>query len=87
MTVDELDDVVTQSLGLRWAADGPFRSFHMGGGPGGFTSYFKQFGPGLKRSWKNSPPIELDDTLEQTIIKQAEHAFRATPRADRTQAR
>ncbi len=28
--VDELDDIVTSSIGLRWAADGPFRSFHLG---------------------------------------------------------
>ena len=32
VTVDELDAIVTHSVGLRWAVDGPFASFHLGGG-------------------------------------------------------
>jgi len=35
VTIDELDDIVTSSIGLRWAVNGPFSSFHMGGGPRG----------------------------------------------------
>jgi ketoreductase RED1 len=52
VTVDELDDIVTSSVGLRWAADGPFCSFHLGGGPGGFKSFFNQFGGSLNSNWK-----------------------------------
>src|SRR5260221_3508754 len=59
--VDELDDIVTSSIGLRWAADGPFRSFHLGGGAGGFKSFFKQFGPSLNQAWKNMAPVDLDE--------------------------
>ena len=32
VTVDELDSIVTHSVGLRWAVDGPFASFNLGGG-------------------------------------------------------
>ncbi|HEV7909379.1 MAG TPA: 3-hydroxyacyl-CoA dehydrogenase NAD-binding domain-containing protein [Pseudonocardiaceae bacterium] len=31
----ELDEIVTNSVGIRWAAIGPFQAFHLGGGPGG----------------------------------------------------
>ena len=77
--VDELDDIVTSSIGLRWAADGPFRSFHLGGGAGGFKSFFKQFGPGLNEAWKNMAPVELNEAAQNKIIAQAEASFAARP--------
>ncbi|MGH6712917.1 MAG: 3-hydroxyacyl-CoA dehydrogenase NAD-binding domain-containing protein [Bradyrhizobium sp.] len=77
--VDELDDMVTSSIGLRWAADGPFRSFHLGGGAGGFKSFFKQFGPGLNEAWKNMAPVNLDEAAQDKIIAQAEASFAAQP--------
>jgi len=77
--VDELDDIVTSSIGLRWAADGPFRSFHLGGGAGGFKSFFKQFGPGLNEAWKNMAPVNLDEAAQDKIIAQAEASFATQP--------
>jgi ketoreductase RED1 len=79
VTVDELDDIVTSSIGLRWAADGPFRSFHLGGGAGGFTSFFKQFGPGLNEAWNNMAPVDLNEAAQDRIIAQAEASFAARP--------
>jgi len=79
VTVDELDDIVTSSIGLRWAADGPFRSFHLGGGAGGFTSFFKQLGPGLNEAWKNMAPVDLNEAAQDRIIAQAEASFAARP--------
>lgn len=77
--VDELDDIVTSSIGLRWAADGPFRSFHLGGGAGGFRSFFKQFGPGLNEAWKNMAQVELNEAAQEKIITQAETSFAKRP--------
>jgi ketoreductase RED1 len=79
VTVDELDDIVTSSIGLRWAADGPFRSFHLGGGPGGFPAFFKQFAPGMEAAWKSQAPVTLDATSQRVIIAQAEASFAANP--------
>ena len=79
VTVDELDDIVTSSIGLRWAADGPFRSFHLGGGPGGFVSFFRQFAPGMEAAWKSQAAVTLDAKSQQTIIDQAQASFAATP--------
>src|ERR1700758_3349900 len=77
--VDELDDIVTSSIGLRWAADGPFRSFHLGGGPGGFVSFFRQFAPGMEAAWKSQAAVTLDEKSQKTIIGQAQASFAATP--------
>jgi ketoreductase RED1 len=77
--VDELDDIVTSSIGLRWAADGPFRSFHLGGGAGGFRSFFKQFGPSLNEAWRNMAPVDLNEAAQDKIIAQAEASFAARP--------
>jgi ketoreductase RED1 len=79
VTVDELDDIVTSSIGLRWAADGPFRSFHLGGGRGGFPAFFKQFAPGMEAAWKSQAPVSLDEKSQRTIIAQAEASFATNP--------
>ena len=79
VTIEELDDIVTNSIGLRWAVNGPFSSFYMGGGPTGFRGYFKQFGPGMKTSWVNHSPIEYSDEIAQLIIDQGDAAYAKTP--------
>lgn len=79
VTIEELDDIVTSSIGLRWAVNGPFSSFYMGGGPTGFRGYFKQFGPGMKVSWAHPSPVEYTDELAQLIIDQGDVAYGATP--------
>ena len=79
MTIEELDDIVTSSIGLRWAVNGPFSSFHMGGGPTGLRGYFKQFGPGLKVSWARPSPMEYTDEVAQLIIEQGDKAYADVP--------
>ena len=79
VSIDELDDIVTSSIGVRWAVNGPFRSFHLGGGPGGFAAFFQQFGPGMGESWKLQSPVTMDEALQNTVIEQANASFAATP--------
>ncbi|MBN8960952.1 MAG: hydroxylacyl-CoA dehydrogenase [Rhizobiales bacterium] len=79
VTVDELDDIVTSSIGLRWAVNGPFSSFHMGGGPKGLESFFQHLGKNMAVSFKIIPQVELDEKLQRTIIDQAAVSFGRTP--------
>ena len=79
VTVDELDDIVTSSIGLRWAVNGPFSSFHMGGGPKGLESFFQHLGKNMAVSFKIIPQVELDEKLQQVIIDQAAASFGKTP--------
>ena len=79
VTIEELDDIVTSSIGLRWAVNGPFSSFYMGGGPSGFRGYFKQFGPGMTASWARPSPIEYSDELADLVVAQGDAAYADTP--------
>ncbi|HYK64793.1 MAG TPA: 3-hydroxyacyl-CoA dehydrogenase NAD-binding domain-containing protein, partial [Patescibacteria group bacterium] len=79
VTIDELDDIVTSSIGLRWAVNGPFSSFHMGGGPKGLESFFQHLGKNMAASFNVVPPIELDEKLQHRIIDQAAASFGRTP--------
>jgi ketoreductase RED1 len=79
VTVDELDDIVTSSIGLRWAVNGPFSSFHMGGGPKGLESFFQHLGKNMAASFKVIPSVELDEKLQRRIIEQAAASFGRTP--------
>ncbi len=80
-TVDELDDIVTSSIGLRWAVNGPFSSFHMGGGPGGLPAFFSDSGLGknMVAAWKTMPTVEMDDELRQRIVSQTAASFGRIP--------
>lgn len=60
----ELDTVVTEALGPRWATAGPFLSYHLGGGPGGFRHLLEHLGPGMAARWDDLGAPEL---TQQTI--------------------
>jgi ketoreductase RED1 len=79
VTVDELDDIVTSSIGLRWAVNGPFSSFHMGGGPKGLESFFEHLGKNMAASFQVISPVYLDDGLKQRVVAQAAASFGKTP--------
>jgi ketoreductase RED1 len=75
VTVEELDDVVTNSIGLRWATMGPFQSFHLGGGKGGLRKWLTTLGAGLQRGWAGLGRPVLDETTIELLLRQAEDAF------------
>ena len=79
VTIDELDDIVTSSIGLRWAVNGPFSSLHMGGGPKGLESFFQHLGKNMAASFNVIPPVELDEKLQHRIIDQAAASFGKIP--------
>src|SRR5215207_2386395 len=51
VSMGDLDAIVTSSIGLRWAAAGPFLTFHLGGGEGGFAHFLEHLGPGMEGMW------------------------------------
>ena len=75
VTVDELDDVVTNSLGLRWAAAGPLQSFHCGGGAGGLKHFLEHIGPPFEYLWSESGTAHLDGATIALMSDQADRAF------------
>ena len=65
VTPEELDTIVTASIGARWATAGPFQSMHLGGGPGGLRHLLEHLGPGMQRRWKSlGQPEPTPETVE-----------------------
>jgi ketoreductase RED1 len=80
--VAELDRIVTSSIGPRWAGEGPFLSFHLGGGAGGLGAFFEHLGPALDGLWRELGSPTLDRPTVELITGQASRAFVATPLAE-----
>ncbi|MGW0883155.1 3-hydroxyacyl-CoA dehydrogenase NAD-binding domain-containing protein [Streptomyces sp. NPDC002671] len=71
VTESELDEIVTSSIGLRWAVAGPFRSFHLGGGPGGLPAFLQHLGPALESQWRDLGSPQLDVATVKLLSEQA----------------
>lgn len=69
--VAELDEIVTNSLGIRWATVGPLLAFHLGGGPGGLTHLLTHIGKVLAADVGQ----ELTDATIEVVGAQAAAAY------------
>ena len=69
----ELDEVVTTSIGMRWAVAGPFQTFHLGGGPGGLPDFLTHLGPALQALWLQLGTPTLDAPTTGLLSKQAQN--------------
>jgi ketoreductase RED1 len=75
VTIDELDDVVTNSLGVRWATSGPFLSFHLGGGPGGLAHFIEHLGPPMEAAWQHLGTAAFDDATKALLTEQLGRSY------------
>ncbi|WP_435061867.1 3-hydroxyacyl-CoA dehydrogenase NAD-binding domain-containing protein [Amycolatopsis thermoflava] len=66
-----LDEVVVNSLGLRWAAVGPFLGAHLGGGPGGHRHLATHIGASMQRITPGQP----DPAATERVIAAVEKAY------------
>ena len=85
VTPEEVDDVVTSSMGPRWAVAGPFKSYHAGGGAGGLEAFFKNIGGTVKGCWEASDAnrTHVGDGWEEKIFKQTQEAYGTVNTAER----
>ena len=73
VTEQELDDIVTGSIGLRWAIAGPFQTYHLGGGPGGLPAFLKHFRRTMEETWPALGAPSLDERTVALLSEQAQH--------------
>lgn len=72
-TVEELDDIMRYSFGLRWAQMGLFQTYRIGGGEAGMRHFMEQFGPTLELPWTRLTDVpELDEPLIEKIAQQSD---------------
>ena len=79
VSMENLDLIVSNSIGLRWAAAGPFKTFTLGGGPGGLPHFLKHLGPGLEQLWSNLGDPHLDQPTNDLLIEQANNSYAKIP--------
>jgi ketoreductase RED1 len=79
VTMESLDQIVSSSIGLRWAAAGPFKTFTLGGGPGGFPHFLQHFAPSLEVAWKGLGDPHLDQPTTDLLLKQSNNSYGKIP--------
>ncbi len=83
-TVEELDDIMRYSFGIRWAQMGMFQVYRVAGGEAGMRHFMAQFGPCLKWPWTKLMDVpEFNDELVDLIAGAVGRAVRqmVDPRA------
>jgi carnitine 3-dehydrogenase len=72
-TVEELDDIMRYSFGIRWAQMGMFQVYRVAGGEAGMRHFMAQFGPCLKWPWTKLMDVpEFNDELVDLITEQSD---------------
>lgn len=67
-SVADVDAVLTQALGLRWALLGPHATLHLGGGPGGLGHFMDHLGPAFVALWHDMRLPELSSEVRAKLI-------------------
>jgi len=61
--VADLDTIVESSIGPRWASMGPFKSYNLGGGPGGMPHFMTNLSGTMQSIWDDAGALSLRDTV------------------------
>ena len=74
-SVEDIDSVMQNSLGPRWAISGPFKSYQAGGGEGGIEAFFKNIGGTIQACWDDSGKVNMGGGWEKSIYNQTKEAY------------
>ncbi|CAH0055951.1 unnamed protein product [Clonostachys solani] len=80
--VEDLDTILMASLGPRFAVQGPFKAYHMGGGVKGIRGFMDNLGTTIQDVWDSyeyvnlvTPNHQSDSTWLEKVIKETESAY------------
>jgi carnitine 3-dehydrogenase len=85
--VADIDAVMTQGPGLRWASMGPFLTYHLAGGEGGIRHYMEHLGPTQESRWRTLGSPQLTPTLIETVVREVLAMVGETPIEELAQRR
>jgi carnitine 3-dehydrogenase len=72
-TTAEIDAVIRNGFGLRWAQMGLFETYRIAGGDAGMRHFLAQFGPALQWPWSRLTDVpEMDEALVELIAGQSD---------------
>ncbi|GGS87100.1 3-hydroxyacyl-CoA dehydrogenase NAD-binding domain-containing protein [Streptomyces violaceus] len=87
VTPEDLDKVMTNSLGLRWATVGPFLGSHLGGGPGGYRHMAEHIGASMKQMWAGLGTPSQNAEEQERLIEAVEKAYGSSTYPELTETR
>ncbi|MFJ7215422.1 3-hydroxyacyl-CoA dehydrogenase NAD-binding domain-containing protein [Amycolatopsis sp. NPDC098790] len=87
VTPSELDTVITNSLGIRWATVGPFLGSHLGGGPGGYRHMAEHIGKSMKKMWAGLGNPSQSPEEQERLIEAVEQAYGSSTYSDLAETR
>ncbi|MFD5227914.1 3-hydroxyacyl-CoA dehydrogenase NAD-binding domain-containing protein [Streptomyces qaidamensis] len=95
VTPEDLDRVVINSLGLRWATVGPFLGAHLGGGPGGYRHLVEHIGKSMRQtgaglgtpSQNEEQNEEQNEGRQERLIEAVEKAYGSSTYSELTGTR
>ncbi len=87
VTPEDLDKVMTNSLGLRWATVGPFLGSHLGGGPGGYRHMAEHIGASMKQMWAGLGTPSQNEEQQERLIEAVEKAYGSSTYPELTETR
>ncbi|GAA2599276.1 3-hydroxyacyl-CoA dehydrogenase NAD-binding domain-containing protein [Streptomyces roseoviolaceus] len=87
VTPEDLDKVMTNSLGLRWATVGPFLGSHLGGGPGGYRHMAEHIGASMKQMWAGLGTPSQNEEEQERLIEAVEQAYGSSTYPELTETR
>ncbi|MGC7099571.1 3-hydroxyacyl-CoA dehydrogenase NAD-binding domain-containing protein [Amycolatopsis lurida] len=87
VTPEDLDQVVTNSLGIRWATVGPFLGSHLGGGPGGYRHLAEHIGKSMKKMWAGLGNPSQNEEEQERLIEAVEKAYGSSTYSELAEAR
>ncbi len=87
-TTGQIDSVIRNGFGLRWAQMGLFETYRIAGGESGMRHFLAQFGPALQWPWSRLTDVpELDDALIEKIAAQSDAQAASVPVDEMTEQR
>ncbi|KAK2800537.1 hypothetical protein FQN50_008082 [Emmonsiellopsis sp. PD_5] len=84
--VEELDRVMETSMGPRWAYAGPFKSFHAGGGEGGFEGLMRNVGGTVQACWDDGGRVNMGGEWEGEVFRRVREVYGVPDLGERDRA-
>jgi 3-hydroxyacyl-CoA dehydrogenase len=75
ISAQELDELVENSMGPRWAVAGPFKSYHFGGGAAGIEGFMKNVGGTVQACWDDLGAVDVGGGWEAAVYDQIKAAY------------
>lgn len=75
VAMKDVDEIVKDSIGLRWASAGPMLGMHLGGGQGGMEAFMRHLGPTMEKSWTAQGDLMLDEETIQRLAHKSRQSY------------